>query len=704
MPHFLIADLSSCSMGADFDPTCVTVDIQDHSDGFPLVHADRTARVSPIFPVESSEAVLPRQSERYTIGFFSADNPFQVVAKLRAQVGEGLLSQLWYSHGYANLLVITESETLVGDVLAGIRNDLRAAEIWIIEDGKITEHWYTNYQIPTSDVDTVLPSYRVLPVSIRFVVDEFSRSVEHARRLAGLYWREELQTCSSILAAGTDLITELVYLHTLDEPVPSGLTYFPPQSLVDRPLDRESLIHQRVARIVQINSGLSYVMSQAYAGVVPILSRPSLVRRCSLLGVGTALRAVTRLARMIESAFSRYPIESVLLHSLTKLDPIPGYHNVTEHSPGQWLRFAPDQFFEDRAFPTSRGVPKLVYFSGRLGFRESEYSVSAGLQVLASGDTVTWNVITMTHEMLHGHVRDILAAVFAPLPGEPVEAARNRFISIFSRTSTDEGDFPERALDSLRNVLFQYCCWTLACGSLTVSTPEDVEKRATTDGAVIRNRTPEVLWRTLEQEFRNINEIIVHVLDFNYFYDARHDLYVRSLWRSWAAVPSVLSDLKQYLLRTLLAVASKLTGNVVQRFDQATKMVGEVFDTEPESSQSKPLVSRVCQMLGNRQLLWPFIASIQIVDLARHILFSGKIRAEFFNEDENVTFDDEGGVRYLVNSGEFLEPGVASPSAFLVDRLRRAVEQAGPMIDDEERLAAWSFLAFGSSPSPQEAR
>jgi hypothetical protein len=36
--------------------------------------------------------------------------------------------------------------------------------------------------------------------------------------------------------------------------------------------------------------------------------------------------------------------------------------------------------------------------------------------------------------------------------------------------------------------------------------------------------------------------------------------------------------------------------------------------------------------------------------------------------------------------------------------LRRAVEQAGPAVDDEERLAAWSFLAFGSSPSPQDTR
>ncbi|MDO8723253.1 MAG: hypothetical protein Q7J31_13670, partial [Syntrophales bacterium] len=56
--------------------------------------------------------------------------------------------------------------------------------------------------------------------------------------------------------------------------------------------------------------------------------------------------------------------------------------------------------------------PKLPYFSGRLGFRETEHTISAAVQSLEAGSDLEWSLLTVTHELLHGHVRNLITVLF----------------------------------------------------------------------------------------------------------------------------------------------------------------------------------------------------------------------------------------------------------------------------------------------------
>ncbi|HEV8582184.1 MAG TPA: hypothetical protein VGX68_24200, partial [Thermoanaerobaculia bacterium] len=124
------------------------------------------------------------------------------------------------------------------------------------------------------------------------------------------------------------MVEELLYLNnpSLYEATPPGLSDHDHDTLVGDSVTRIKLIHQRTDRIVQINSALSYVTSQLHSGTLPILERRCLVRRYSLLGIGTAIRALVRLARHVEVAFSEGRVESVLvnLFSLPTSRPLPG--------------------------------------------------------------------------------------------------------------------------------------------------------------------------------------------------------------------------------------------------------------------------------------------------------------------------------------------------------------------------------------------
>ena len=80
---------------------------------------------------------------------------------------------------------------------------------------------------------------------------------------------------------------------------------------------------------------------------------------------------------------------------------------------------------------------------------------------------------------------------------------------------------------------------------------------------------PESLRAALADYFRDINEIVVHALDFKYFYNANRELYVDYLWESWATVPSVLANPEHYLLRTFAVISTTQHGSPTERFHQA---------------------------------------------------------------------------------------------------------------------------------------
>jgi len=49
-----------------------------------------------------------------------------------------------------------------------------------------------------------------------------------------------------------------------------------------------------------------------------------------------------------------------------------------------------------------------VYFSSRWGFHQTVQSVSVSWQCINGNAALDWNLLTLSHEFLHAHLRELL--------------------------------------------------------------------------------------------------------------------------------------------------------------------------------------------------------------------------------------------------------------------------------------------------------
>lgn len=192
---------------------------------------------------------------------------------------------------------------------------------------------------------------------------------------------------------------------------------------------------------------------------------------------------------------------------------------------------------------------------------------------------------------------------------------------------------------------------------------------------------PAQLRQVFERENRNINEVLVHVLDLHYFYRSRLTVYIPLIWRSWAALPQVRDGIRQYVLRSLLVTASKTKGTPYERFHLArlrliewlTPLLGP--DGESAASTVRKALDLLAQDTSSERLLFPFAAALILVDLADRVLTSERVRAALAAGDEFIEFvPDESGaeerLEYTIPDG-FVDAEIKSPSTYLAHRLSR---------------------------------
>lgn len=492
---------------------------------------------------------------------------------------------------------------------------------------------------------------------------------------------------------------------------PAGLLLYPRQSFKDDPNLSATIVRQNTDRIIQINASLAYVTSQATSGAVPILERRSLIRRHSLLGIGMPFLALSRLCRSIQEAFAKGSLEQIVGGAAATAAPLPGLDRLPEYNPDKWEQHSLNVLAE--GVPPREPHPKLPYFSARLGFRETEYSVAAALQAVSLGAHPTWSLLTVTHELVHGHVRNILAVLLATSKKKPDGALETpaerweRFHAAFA--SQLKADDRQRVFlaDSIRTVLFSYACLTLTHGSLTreakIGTRPSEE-----DGAEIADRFFLVklpkLMLILDRELRNISEVLVHVLDLHYFYSSRLSAYVPLIWRSWAALPQLNGDLQQYVLRTMLVIAAKMLGSPTDRFEQAKKRLAEWLEPHARlAAEGATVVGQAVAFVESdevERLFYPFKASLLLVDLADRVLTSKAIRGALLGVDPNVlprkdpvSAEQWSGYQWPPAS---LDDCVLAPAALVVQLLTNALERGDD--DQAERMTAEMLLACCSNP------
>lgn len=657
-------------------------------------------RVSPVFPLnERSWSASPPLSSgsTTTIEFHDVPSGFRALARLTAKLADDDLVPFAFNIGTVPVISLSAGGPQY-DTVAGVVGVDYPFERWVVgPDGLLLDvqaRPYHPHDGPPTEVAALVErcgvtarsrgGYENLPDDARGVVDEFVGSIDTLIPELASTFPSELLRVERLVAEVNRLIAMLIS---------SGTTLSE---------DQQREAHQIVDRIVQVNSSLSYVSSQYTAGAIPILTRRALVRRYSLLGVGTAAKALVYLLESVNFALAEGQVESTISKKfraqLSK--PLPGLVVAHGHDPSHWADFNVDRQRDDEAGSVVRRT-KMPFFSGRLGFRETEFAISAALQSLWSGDALEWNLVTMTHEILHGHVRHVLQHIFEEFEGAPegFDRLREKLVEVWKHRDVDLS-----TLESIQIAILSYCAQVPLWGSMTTEPRVDKLMAMGQDGGdPMPIPSSKVLRSILEAEHRNVSEIFVHVLDLHYIFGGDLVPYLQSLWRSWGAVPSVGGDLRHYVLRSLVAAASTTTGRARKRFDDSVALLREAVADAVPSYSAYDLSPQVEAYLNNGEedsLYFPFEASLRLVDLVRHVLVSGHVRRALLADDDLVELEESSGPEprlvYNLRELEMVEAGVKSATAFLWDRTARLLkgEVSSP---DVERRTAWVLLALAAN-------
>lgn len=653
-------------------------------------------RISPIFPVLPKEAKLPKNEEHYVFSCFIIDRPYSAIGTLLRSISAKYHPHLWFTHGLCSLVVFSKNLELPRLIKAQTALCFRGMETWKIQKTLIKDRRFSlNKAVPFNGVDYQL-NHSGFPQDVTSTILELTHCLNTAVRRSAQFLPNQLEIFRRLAIAIRDILTELRFLHHIDEAPPESFSEEASQEIRRNPVERQRMIHQRIGHLVQINSALSYVVSQAFAGTIPLFESDCQTRLFSLFGIGSAYRALSAFSRFTESIFQKNPVDDVIATQFQKLPALRVQTNPMDHHSDVKLwddaRWSVDTYLSDLT-PEEKKY-NLVYFSGRLGFRESEFAITAALQVLTNVNTASWSIMTFSHEMMHAHVRGLLSAIFADTGKkfrfQTLGEILDNFISYLDQSP--DARIPANFLESIRFQLLSYCGYRRLLRNALEEQARTGELNIEGDG----NWEKGELAAEFSVSNREINEIFVHVLDFNYFYNGNARTYLALLWQSWLPVPVVLDDVQNYVWRSLLSLASQQAGDADTRFRAACDTFISTLTELNKGSVANVLIKYAIEYVqadeNQPALLFRFQFALPLVDLVQKFLCSAHIHAELF-DDENAT-EVDGQYVYAIETGQFKEIKVVSPVALAADRLRRALRPESNGITNPH-AAAWFFLMCG---------
>ena len=660
------------------------------SDKFPHSPASQSRRISPIFPVISAKPLVIRG---LYIGLLCPLRAFEFIGKQPNEIKD----QLWFSHGIASVIIVGKNETDILNFCQEEESDLAGWELWHIDDFDklhVVKRHVRTVSVPRFTVD----SFENISSDAAKLLDEIKIHLHEAVRCAALFMPEQLPRLERVAKAANEIASEIYFFeNTKDRPTPK---HFKNQTKENKhAYDVNQRLNQGFTQLIQLNSTLAYVVSQAANGAIPILERPCLVANCSLLGVGTAYRAISAIAGFVEDTFEEYPLIAEIDKHYRTYPGNPVTNNIAVYELSIWPK-TEGSFIDSLLGDTKSELScqKLTYFSSRHGFGEAHFSVTAAAQTLYAADSVRWSLVTLTHELLHSHVTGILATILSNNEKTGITPERFKEYHKSFVKYIENQEEPEHLLDSLRYIIFSFAAGrTSAIRTLHKmendrSSSEDIEWNVPVP--VVSEFGPYFL-----TSLHLLEEVIVHTLDLAYFYNGNIDLFIEVLWGSWTTVPAVVGDLETYSLRTLVAIATldKSPNRTVEhRLDRALSLVRDKLNALAQKDSSNLFLQKAISYLNDpvKSLRLPllFTPCIYLADMVSRYLCSGSVQAKFWDFDKNIE-SKEGKAEYLMETMNFPGGKVANPVAFLMDRAQRKQDGGFP----EDVRSAWVLLATASS-------
>lgn len=639
-------------------------------------------RTSPIFSLRPALFEFSVLEAQPNVAFLVCDSAFTECSVLSNSLPDEVVTRLFFTLGTASVVFCYSEASELQQILGLIKP--RSWEAWSIRNGEITIA-ETHLPDPTSfrREDFSLSSSPAIDFDVQHLLDELQHNLNHLVDGASRYYPTKLPILTNLASHVRAFVDELVAL------TPNAIT----SATSLQRITRQQRYNALVDYLIQINSSLAYVCTQALSGIVPILDNRCPFESYSLLGIGTALQALDAFGAVVANAFDSVPISDTIRKEFRKAAPF---------GPGHAIRDLEEQLLPpprdvdalaEGVIPSTRR-PHLFYFSGRLGFQEAQFSVTAAMQTLSAADTVRWSLMTLSHELMHAHVRELLGSLFYSSTDTPDSSS---YTALFERYAKfcRERSAPESLADAVAFAIFNYCRWRIGIEHGGPSVSGD---SSTSEERVLLEA--DTLFRWLRHYYRDINEVIVHVLDFHYFFHGNTTLYLDYLWVSWSTVPSVLVNIEHYLMRTVAAVGTKYRGKASSRFDRA---IADVRDTLRELSsrdQSNCLLSQahawVSEDANVDSLRIQYLTAGYLADVTHNCIMSSRMQTMIEGRDDYAD-RSEDEVVYTLEPGQFGHKPVTGIVSLLVDRLRRRLTSDSSSDQTMTQYSsAWLFLAIAS--------
>lgn len=694
---------------------------------------------SPLFSViQQGVNKLPSLEDGTQITFIMMPSIYPFVDELVSSLQ--IKSEIWFTLGLANIVVIENKESagITKNVIEYLKakENIIASETWVVDKGKVKKYSFPFSLTDHHDIETEKIDLKVsekLPLHLKFAVSEYilttTKFLTACKKFTPAYYDKHI----SLFNTSTFLINDLSFLSGDFSFNPSGplvsalgaTSKDEAQKLLANPdlsKRKEELINDRNGRLIQFNSSMSYVYSQTFAGTFPLFDHIGLIQRHSLLGIGTAISSLTELLNQIEGALYFLPFEQINNSSyatvpVSNLSFYDCFQEASLHSLEIWKNdtFKIETLKAANPTKNSKQLPngfftRLAFYSGRLGFREYDFSATAAVQVLVEGNSLQWNVINYTHEIIHNHVRLILDKLILPATSirqegyeEWLQKLLDKLKSIFlsiSRRSLPEG---VTYVEYFILILIKYCINSKYYGSLSLPSDQEAINRIKADtNSTHKYFLPKTyeLKEVILAQYKDISEIFVHVLDFSYIYTRKIDTYLQSIWASWSTVSTVSMDLNQYILRTLIISALNEPGTMSNRYERSkTIFLGNLQKIAGQNGNAY-LFSRIEKILSEEEddIKARFYNCIIIGDLC-YTFFVGELESYLDNDDSNrLPKVSTEPFFYSIEKNSFSGQEIKSKVRFLLDQLIREIHDNSYNQEDavKERTTSWLLLSLSS--------
>jgi hypothetical protein len=588
--------------------------------------------------------------------FLFAKSSREVLSALGSRWTEGLTA--YATHGLASVVAVVREPFSVEELIAMLDGTLNAAEIWPVEGGAVVEanvvvqDFFDGEDAPFGDPIQASS----LPYEVRTEVEQFNLNVRY-------FWARASQYCPEF----SDLAG---WLHQSVADTAQDIHAYAQADTDPASLPDPQQHYGRVSLLVEINACLTMLNSQLVAVTPPLTKSTFPVGEYSLLGIGSAVRATWRLYSHMSDVFAQAQhLDKV--HAMSNGAPFDPGTKPYSLNPETWADSPLSIEEQDPAVEVAEPRRHIVYFSSRWGFHQTVQSVSVSWQCLNGNAAREWNLLTLSHEFLHSHLREMLDELL--LVGSAEDLVK--LVEVFN------SDAPRTFGEATKQFLLQRLRWiehgrqlSRAADAADASRIDPGAQRV--DILQAHPMTTDEAAFLLNDRLRFLEEVVVHVMDFIYFYDAADDLFVSSLWHSWALIPNVQPKVEDYVLRTLLALSSTwMTDDASAAFDDATGRLDDEFSAILGDG-SHGLIEQAQAVLHSKSggassygLRTRFICSYPLVRWARRFLVSGQLHAVLSHDDQRAI----GPRAYALDPWDFPDVTIQSPSGFLLDRYRTMV-------------------------------